>query len=102
MSGDERRELRRAYEVAKTLERAYSETYYPVKAMGKMSGGFEPTIVAIIEKHKGKIAPEDVRSKSSGAGNFQSVTVTIEVTSRAELEVIYQDLSACEYVLWTL
>ena len=34
MSGDERRELRRAYEVAKTLERAYSETYYPVKALG--------------------------------------------------------------------
>lgn len=34
MSGDERRQLRRAYEIAKTLERAYRERYYPVKASG--------------------------------------------------------------------
>ena len=75
---------------------------YPVKAMGRTGDGFEPTIVAIIEKHTGKVDLEDVRSKSTGAGNFQSVTVTIAVASRAELETIYQDLTACEQVLWTL
>ena len=75
---------------------------YPVKAMGRTGGNLELEIVTIIENHTGKVAQEDVRSKSSSAGNFQSVTVTIEVTSRAELETIYQDLSACEQVLWTL
>ena len=75
---------------------------YPVKAMGRTDDDFELTIVAIIEQRSGKVAREDVRSKSSSAGKFQSVTVTIEVASRAELEMIYQDLSACERVLWTL
>ena len=75
---------------------------FPVKAMGRAGGNFELEIVTIIEKHTGKVALENVCSKSSSAGNFQSVTVTIEVTSRAELETIYQDLSASEQVLWTL
>ena len=75
---------------------------YPIKAMGRSYGDFEPIVLTIIEKHVGKINPEAVRSKSSNAGNFQSVTVTIEVDSRADLETIYQDLSACEQVLWTL
>jgi len=70
--------------------------------MGRTGVGFTETIVAIIEDHTDKITAENIRSRSSSAGKFQSVTITIEVTSRHQLERIYRALSACEQVLWTL
>jgi putative lipoic acid-binding regulatory protein len=76
--------------------------HYPIKAMGKTGGDFELMVLAIIEERAGKVGAGNVRSQSSNAGSFQSVTVTIEVQSRADLEAIYQDLSACEHILWTL
>jgi putative lipoic acid-binding regulatory protein len=75
---------------------------YPVKAMGKVSDDLDQVVVAIVERHVGKVAAEDVRIKSSSAGNFQSITVTIDASSRELLETIYQELSDCEQVLWTL
>ncbi len=61
MSGDERRELRRAYEVAKTLERAYSETYYPVKALGSRAPeAVTPEVLRELERLK--VATEAART----------------------------------------
>ncbi|MDX1569907.1 MAG: DUF493 domain-containing protein [Xanthomonadales bacterium] len=73
----------------------------PVKAMGRSGETFRSMVVEVIEQHV-SVVPEQVRSRTSGSGNFQSVTVTVEMASREQMEAIYADLAECEEVLWTL
>lgn len=44
----------------------------------------------------------DLNSNSSRTGKFESVTVTIRLQSRQQLESIYRTLAASEHVLMTL
>ena len=48
------------------------------------------------------MAGESVRLQPSAQGNFVSVTVTIEATSKSQLDRIYQDLTDCEQILMAL
>ena len=75
---------------------------YPIKAMGRAEPEFEQAVTEIVARHVDQVPAHAVRTRNSRAGNFVSVTVTVKVTSRAQLEDIYQDLGRCERVLWTL
>jgi len=75
---------------------------FPIKAMGRASEEFQALVTAIILAHAELFTGESVRVVESGEGNFLSVTVTIEATSRKQLDRIYQDLTACEKVLMAL
>ena len=75
---------------------------FPVKAMGRGDDGFEALVTNIILAHADVFAGEVVTSQSSSTGKFLSVTVTIEATSKAQLDRIYQDLTDCEQVLVAL
>jgi len=75
---------------------------FPIKAMGRSGGGFEDVVKEIVFRHARLFAGEQVRIRPSGAGNFLSVTITITAESRAQLDRIYQDLTACEQVLMAL
>jgi putative lipoic acid-binding regulatory protein len=75
---------------------------FPVKAMGRSHEGFEALVTKIILTHAETSDSEQVTTNTSGAGNFISVTVTIEALSKAQLDCIYQDLSNCEQVLVAL
>jgi len=75
---------------------------FPVKAMGRGEDGFETLVTTLILSHAEIYAGEAVTTNASGAGNFISVTVTIEALSKAQLDSIYQDLTDCEQVLVAL
>jgi putative lipoic acid-binding regulatory protein len=75
---------------------------YPIKAMGRSEEAFALAVVEIVSRHVGPVSEDQVRSRASNAGNFQSITVTIRVESRSQLEAIYQALADHELVLWTL
>ena len=75
---------------------------FPIKAMGKNAGNFESMVTDIIFKHAELSDGEQVRARSSGSGNFLSVTITINAVSREQLDLIYTDLTACEQVLMAL
>jgi putative lipoic acid-binding regulatory protein len=75
---------------------------YPIKAMGRAHEDFQQLIVSIVETHVTTVEAHQVRSRSSSAGKFESITVTVRVESRTQLEAIFQDLADCEQVLWTL
>ncbi len=75
---------------------------FPIKAMGRASETFEALVVAIVQDHAEQYPGESVRVAESGEGNFLSVTVTVNATSRAQLDAIYQDLTACDKVLMAL
>ena len=77
---------------------------FPIKAMGRANGSFEAIVVQIVRKHAELWQEEErpVRTVPSSAGNYVSVTVIIEATSRDELDAIYQDLTDCPDVLMAL
>ena len=75
---------------------------FPVKAMGRSDDGFEALVTNIILAHAEMSAGEAVRTNPSRSGNYISVTVTIEATSKAQLDRIYQGLTDCEQVLLAL
>ncbi len=75
---------------------------YPIKAMGRSGGKFKETVVAVIADHVGPVEPEQVRTRDSRSGTYQSVTVTIKIDSREQLASIYQALHEHEAVLWLL
>lgn len=75
---------------------------FPIKAMGRNNGNFETLVTGIVLTHAELYSGQEVTINESGAGNFLSVTVTIEAQSREQLDRIYMDLTACEQVLMAL
>ena len=59
-------------------------------------------VVEIVGRHAPALDPEAVRVRPSRGGRWLAVTVTIEAQSRAQLDAIYQDLTAHASVLWAL
>ncbi|NRB71216.1 MAG: DUF493 domain-containing protein [Xanthomonadales bacterium] len=75
---------------------------FPIKAMGRNSDDFEQLVTTLIFRHAAPVPGEAVKVNASGQGNFLSVTVTVEATSKAQLDRIYQDLTDNEQVLMAL
>jgi putative lipoic acid-binding regulatory protein len=75
---------------------------FPVKAMGKNSDDFEDVVTAIVLNHAALWPDEPIHLSPSKAGNFVSVTATIEAKSQQQLDSIYQDLTDCDQVMMAL
>lgn len=75
---------------------------FPIKAMGKSSSEFDSIIVGIVRRHSDDINEGAVKTRLSKEGRFSSVTITIEATSKKQLDAIYQDLTDCPEVLMAL
>lgn len=74
---------------------------FPIKAMGRAQSGFVERVVAIVRAHA-PVSDEAIRVQDSRNARFVSVTVTIRAQSRAQLDAIYNDLTACDDVLMAL
>jgi hypothetical protein len=55
-----------------------------------------------VTRHAQLWPDEPIRSTPSKAGNFVSVTATVDAKSQAQLDAIYQELTDCEQVLMAL
>ena len=75
---------------------------FPIKAMGKNHPDFESHVVTLVRKHCPDISEGAVVSRDSKEGKYLSVTVTVCATSKAQLDNIYYELTACERVLMAL
>jgi putative lipoic acid-binding regulatory protein len=69
---------------------------FPIKAMGKSDCELDIIVVEIVRKH----APD--LGEGAVYGNYTSITVVINATSREQLDAIYQDLVDCEAVIMAL
>lgn len=74
----------------------------PIKVVGRHDGDLRAVTQAIIERHAGALDPSSVRSRTSTDGNFLALTYVVRATSRAQLDAIYRELSACKAVLMAL
>jgi hypothetical protein len=75
---------------------------FPIKAMGRQSDEFEAIVSGIVTRHAQLWPDEPIRSVPSKAGNFVSVTATVEAQSQSQLDAIYQELTDCDQVLMAL
>jgi putative lipoic acid-binding regulatory protein len=75
---------------------------FPIKAVGRADIGFEALVVEIVSRHAPGLDQSTVKVRASSGGNWISVTLTIEATSKAQLDAIYRDLSTHARVAWAL
>lgn len=65
---------------------------YPIKVMGDNSMEYREVVLDIMQKHAPGFDIEKVTVRDSRNGNYQSITVFIEATSKAQLRAIFEDL----------
>jgi uncharacterized protein len=75
---------------------------FPLKVMGRREAGFRELVVALVERHVGRVDEERVRLRESRDGNFVSLTVLVRTESQAQLDAIYTALSEHDQVLMVL
>lgn len=75
---------------------------FPIKAVGARDGEFEQRIRELIKPHVPELSTADMSRNTSRAGNYLAVTVTIRARSKAQIDAIYADLSASDWVLMAL
>lgn len=73
----------------------------PLKAMGKSEAGLKELVVTTISRHV-SVDISRVRSRPSKGGKYESITVTVHLETRSQMEQIYGELSRHDQVLWTL
>ena len=67
---------------------------FPIKVMGRTQDGFAQAILAVVHRHAPDFDAATLEMRSSTAGNYLSLTCTINATSRAQLDDLYRDLSS--------
>jgi uncharacterized protein len=75
---------------------------FPIKAMGKNDVELDLLVIEIIRRHVPDITEGALVSRPSNQGNYLAITVTIEATSKQQLDAIYLDLSKHPHVLMAL
>jgi putative lipoic acid-binding regulatory protein len=77
-------------------------TDYPLKVVGRPGAGFRERIDAIVLQHAPTLTPDRVSERPSANGNFLSITYLLRAESRAQVEALVAQLTACEGVLMLL
>jgi len=75
---------------------------FPIKAMGKSGPELEMAVLEIINRHVPDLPEGAIRLNASKGGNYTSITITITAESKAQLDGIYLELTACEHVLYAI
>lgn len=70
--------------------------------MGKATPVFQSVVLDIVRKHAPEVCEDHIKIRNSGKGNYISITITVNATSKKQLDSIYLDLNACEHVNMTL
>mgnify|MGYP003450040390 CR=1 FL=1 len=75
---------------------------FPIKIMGARVDGFAQAVIEVVLRHAPDFDPATVEMRPSKAGNYLSVTVTINARSREQLDALYKDLTGHPMVMMVL
>jgi putative lipoic acid-binding regulatory protein len=75
---------------------------FPIKAMGRVGIGLENILFNIVRELDPEFTAKKMHIKPSPQGKYVSVTLHIQAISQQQLDSIYQNITACESVLFTL
>ncbi|MBD3648623.1 MAG: DUF493 domain-containing protein [Pseudomonadales bacterium] len=75
---------------------------YPIKVIGDAHPGFLDEVFEIMRRHDSSLVMEELTTKSSRKGNFDSITVRFHATGEDQLKRVFEDLKECESVRMVL
>lgn len=75
---------------------------FTIKVFGAASEEFEAAVLQIVNKHVPNSSERVVDSRLSANGKYKSLSLTVHVDSKEQLDKIYLDLSASPQVIMTL
>jgi putative lipoic acid-binding regulatory protein len=75
---------------------------FPIKIMGRTRDGFAQAVADIVCRHAADFDPGALEMRTSSAGNYLSMTATINATSREQLDELYRELVAHPMVAMVL
>jgi hypothetical protein len=67
---------------------------FPIKIMGRTQDGFAQAVTEVVHRHAPDFDPAALEMRASKAGNWLSMTATINATSRLQLDDLYRELVA--------
>jgi putative lipoic acid-binding regulatory protein len=70
--------------------------------MGRRDDRFAQTIVEVVRRHAPDFDAATLEMRASRAGNYLSVTATINATSREQLDALYLELTSHPMVAMVL
>lgn len=77
-------------------------TAFPIKIMGRRTDGFAQSIVEVVLRHAPDFDPAALEMRTSREGKYLSLTVTINATSREQLDALYRELTSHPMVVMVL
>ena len=75
---------------------------FPIKIMGRRQDGFAQVIAEIVARHAPDFDAATLEMRTSSAGNYLSLTATVNATSREQLDNLYRELVAQPMVAMVL
>jgi putative lipoic acid-binding regulatory protein len=75
---------------------------FPVKIMGEATDEFRSLALGIVARHFGPPAVDSIEERPSSAGRYLGLTITVRAESKAQLDALYSELTACRQVLVAL
>ena len=75
---------------------------YPIKVMGETCEEFREHVFTVMERHAPGFDQAKVTIRDSRKATYQSVTVTITATGKAQLDAIFVDLKTSSRVRMVL
>ena len=65
---------------------------YPIKVIGEVEEGAVAKIIQVVRIHAAEVTPDQVSTRASRNGNFQSIRVSIVATGEEQLKQLHTDL----------
>ena len=75
---------------------------FPIKVMLRAEATFEMEVISLVRKHIPDLEDNAITRRASAKSNYAALTFTITATSREQLDSIYRDLTASEYVIMAI
>jgi hypothetical protein len=75
---------------------------FPIKAMGAADSAVEAAVLEILARHAPDLPADAVTTRRSSGGKWVAVTARVQAHSKAQLDAIYQELTAHELVVYAL
>jgi putative lipoic acid-binding regulatory protein len=75
---------------------------FPLKVFGTKNQKFEVDVLSLVKAHCPGDEKIEISSRESKNGKYTALTLTFTVSSKRQLEDIYQDLYDCDQVVMTL
>ncbi|MFP5431428.1 MAG: YbeD family protein [Gammaproteobacteria bacterium] len=76
--------------------------HYPLKIMGEAQHPLREIIANILLRHVPGFDPGEMSERPSSGGKYVSISVTVYVTHKEQINGMYADFAACEQIRMVL